>query len=139
MAEVMVPSARQRVVADLRAAGVTDQEIIARLNPRGETIIIQEAPTARNNVPWIVGGSLAALAMLMSFAWSAMTSVMGTFEKMLARHHELALTAAQPAVSASVESGGNPDMAYVGALLVLAAICILIGLMRSVIRVFTGR
>ena len=115
-----------------------DPAYLSRLDAELQTLRVErlerqmaekEAGSQRNNVPWIVGGCLVALMMLISFGWSVLGELMAFMETTLSRHHELAMTAAKPAPAAQKAAEGG-DMMVVGALLVLAAICIIFGVLR---------
>lgn len=109
-------------VAD-RAAQLAAQEIHAR------------ASLAK--VRWIVGGAVAVVAMLISAIWSLFTRYDATMRTLAANSHEIALKAveavkAEPATVAAAPNQDGGDGVVLGAMLALAAICIIIGLVGKV-------
>lgn len=118
MAEVIAPTPRQREIAEMRAAGMRDDEIVAQLTPRhGETIIIQQAPAKRSMVPWLVGGGLIALSMFLSFFWNIVSRMMATMERMAENN-------AQAAAAVTSAPADAPIFVMIGIAVVLIILAV---------------
>jgi len=117
----------QALIADMRARGVPDDQIIATLRPKSETIIIQAEPSRRTDIRWIVGGVVVTMAMCISLFWSVFVQFLSVIEASAVRNHEVAMSALSVTKTAS-EKGG--DSGFVLVLVAVAVVLIVLGLFK---------
>lgn len=121
-------------LARFRERGLTEAELLILLKAEREMALGSAQrppePAPRNIVPWIVGGVLFGLAMMFSFAWQGLNLFLGHMREQAILSHEekmAAMSAAAVRVQPAAEGG---DDFVVGAMVALAAICIIIGIIR---------
>ena len=135
MAEVIVNPDEGRV-GTMSQHDLARECYLARLErdaAREQLARAQEAQPAQQSgskVAWIVSGVCVCLFMVISFAWGVAQDMLAAFERHSARQHETTMAALDVASAHAASSGSaiDPTSAGVlGALLALAAICIIIG------------
>lgn len=140
MADIVITPPQQRQIADMRSRGLRDEEIIAILAglQRREAsldqrdFVEQRPPRAHNNnMPWIVGGFLFALAMVITACWSAFVHVMDMMERSAERSHELAMEmASSRPVSPGVEQLLNSETGLLLGIVVVVLGCLIAAIIK---------